>query len=530
MKALRSTTLALLWLLALAISWPAFFCFWKFTAEDAFIVCRYAENLADFGVMHFNPGEPVQVFTSPLHVILESLLYLATGSSLVSWKISSVALWVLCILIAISACGKKPIPSLVVVTLLALPPCAVLWAIGGLETAMLALWITSMTAIVIRERFDFPELFGVLILAAAAFLTRYDSVVFTIPLAAQAILSNGKPQQIAAALGGAAIAPVVWLAFAWNEFGDIFPTSFYTKTPALHLPTTGENLIYVSQWLVLCGLVPLSLPPVLWQALRRPQLSRRGPQPSDSQWLWLALTLEFAYTLTIATTHMMFCFRCFVPYLPSAALLAAAHYRSVDDNIENPASRTRWEWTAMSCLFLMILFDAAHLRHTCRHSLEGLTRFAGEYRSIGARDYSLEFLRILREQAEEIKRDWATRPASAFREPRIFTFAAGVMPHAYRSAYIYEVLISYRHHYPYSVKWAADYIHLMAPRHGPVEKQLVKPLKEYEIVSEREMIFDGSLEKLMVFYDPNPDPHNLPRRVTDPLSSVKSSSHTGLPR
>jgi len=526
MKTLRLTTLSFLWFLALTIGVYAFICFWNFTAEDAFIVCRYAENLGDFGTIHFNRGEPVQAFTSPLHVILESLLYLASGSSLIPWKILSLAAWILCVLITVAACGRQPIPSLAVVTLLALPPSAVLWTVGGLETAMLALWVTSMTAIVCRERFDFPQILAVLILAAASFLTRYDSVIFTIPLAACAMLRNGNPKQIAAASLCAATAPLAWLAFAWNEFGDILPTSFYAKPPTLHLPTIGKNLIYVVQWLIFCGLVPLSLLPVLWQGLRRNRVCRQLPQPSSFRWLWMALGLVFAYSLTIATTHMMFCFRCFVPYLPSAAMLAAWQYRNVADNIESTKRQTRWEWTAMSCLFLMILFNAAHLWHTWRHSLEGFTLVVGEYRSIGARDYSLRFLRILREQAEEIRRDWATRRASAFREPRIFTFAAGVLPHAYRSAYIYEVLISYRHHYPYSVKWAADYIHLMSPRHGPVEKQLVKPLSEYKLVSEHEMIFDGSLEKLMVFYDPNPDPHTLPRRVSDPAPSIKNS--TGL--
>ncbi len=44
--------------------------FAAFTADDAYIVARYAVNARDAGEWVFNPGEPVSALTSPLHGLL----------------------------------------------------------------------------------------------------------------------------------------------------------------------------------------------------------------------------------------------------------------------------------------------------------------------------------------------------------------------------------------------------------------------------------------------------------------------------
>ena len=60
--------------LAAITSWH----FAAFTADDAYIVARYAVNARDAGDWAFNPGEPVSALTSPLHgLMLTGLSFLA---------------------------------------------------------------------------------------------------------------------------------------------------------------------------------------------------------------------------------------------------------------------------------------------------------------------------------------------------------------------------------------------------------------------------------------------------------------------
>ena len=44
--------------------------YFNFTAEDAYITYRYAENFVNIGSLVYNVGEPINAMTSPLHAIL----------------------------------------------------------------------------------------------------------------------------------------------------------------------------------------------------------------------------------------------------------------------------------------------------------------------------------------------------------------------------------------------------------------------------------------------------------------------------
>jgi hypothetical protein len=60
------------------------------------------------------------------------------------------------------------------------------------------------------------------------------------------------------------------------------------------------------------------------------------------------------------------------------------------------------------------------------------------------------------------------------------------------------------------LRGASDYVHVLTPRHGPVERHLVKPVDQYELVSSHEIVFDGQPEQMLVFFDPNPTLARLP--------------------
>ena len=66
--------------------------YFDFTAEDAYITYRYAENWVNTGSLVYNDGEPINAMTSPLHAVLSSALFFVTGNTVLSNKILSLVL------------------------------------------------------------------------------------------------------------------------------------------------------------------------------------------------------------------------------------------------------------------------------------------------------------------------------------------------------------------------------------------------------------------------------------------------------
>src|SRR5574339_305871 len=125
--------LELVILILIAIS--AIFYF-NFTAEDAYITYRYAENWVNTGSLVFNEGEPINAMTSPFHAVLSAALFFATGNTVLSNKIISIVLLLLSTLLVWYRYRNDP-PFQVLALILLLPPCVTIWAFGGLETPIL---------------------------------------------------------------------------------------------------------------------------------------------------------------------------------------------------------------------------------------------------------------------------------------------------------------------------------------------------------------------------------------------------------
>src|SRR5215207_11477917 len=69
--------------------------YFNFTAEDAYITYRYAENWVNTGSLVYNEGEPINAMTSPLHALLSAALFFVTSNTVLSNKIISLVLLLL---------------------------------------------------------------------------------------------------------------------------------------------------------------------------------------------------------------------------------------------------------------------------------------------------------------------------------------------------------------------------------------------------------------------------------------------------
>jgi hypothetical protein len=486
--------------------------YFNFTAEDAYITYRYAENWVNTGSLVYNEGEPINAMTSPLHAVLSAALFFVTGNTVLSNKIISFVLLLLSGLLVWYRYRKHPHLQVLALILL-LPPCVLLWTFGGLETPILLFLATA--AVILADRpppFRLNLLCVIFFLAGLAFLTRYDSILFFLPLTLYVASKTRPIEYVFIALAGAAILPLAWFLVSIYYYGDLLPTSFYVKTPRGNLSALILNGVYISSYLLYVGIIPVvALVFVLLMPKQR-TIDTLYRHLKSFWWLYLGLFLEILYGLTMATHHMMFSFRFFVPYLPSTAIIVVDILRRASENRQVDLTTGRPAYLFTGFLLCLVFFQIYQNVYTYYRSINGIA-LIGEYRSLGIRDY-VSYMQILEQEALDIEEHWETIHAESGRAPRIITYAAGMLPYTYRDSYIYEKLVSYRHcHQRYQQGLHADYIHIVAPRLGQVDQQLPRSEGSYDLVSSYEMFFDGSTQNFLVYYNPEPEEHNLSLRI-----------------
>jgi arabinofuranosyltransferase len=519
-KVLRVRILPILIFFGLTVS-----LFFPFSAEDAFITYRYAENLATTGAFVFNEGEPITALTSPLHGLLSTLLFVLTGQTVLFNKFLGIALLLAAARMVWTRYQDQPLLQPLVAALTLFPSCIVLWTVGGLETPILLFLVTAATVVAADPNAPTRgHVCLVFFLAGAAFLTRFDSVLFMVPLALFVALRARTGRDIAIATVVGAALPAAWLLISWRYYGDILPTSYYSKTPRGNPSVMLRNGRYIVSYLFLAGILPVLLFSIAlfprWRTMWQTLVGRFKAM----WWVYLGIAAQLLYGLTMAQTHMMFSFRSFVPYLPAFAIVAADLLgRAMEARQFSTARRAS---ILTSTILGLMALQGFQVAYTYDRSVNGYYP-RGEYRRTGVRQYAT-YLDVLRKQGEEVRDHWTTMSERQGRSPRIFTFAGGVLPYTYRDSYVYETLVSYRHCYREEdlieaanmwiktntdLRLSADYIHIKTPWHGSIKDQLPLPEEKFSLVSSHEIIFEGEEVSFLVFYNPAPAPHTLTNRI-----------------
>jgi hypothetical protein len=482
--------------------------YFNFTAEDAYITYRYAENWVNTGSLVYNEGEPINAMTSPLHAVLSATLFFVTGNTVLSNKTISLILLLISVLFVWFR-FRKHLHLQVLALILLFPPCVLLWTFGGLETPILLFLATSTAILALRPPpFSLNLLCVIFLLAGLAFLTRYDSILFFLPTTLYVASKARSIKHIFIAFAGAIILPLAWIFVSISYYGDLLPTSFYVKTPDGNLWNLIFNGRYIASFLLYIGTIPVVALVFFLLVPKYRTIDVLYRHFKNLWWLYIGLLLEILYGLTMATQHMMFSFRFFVPYIPSTVILVVDLLRHASEATEVDLTTGRPAYLLTGFLLGLMLFQLYQNVYTYDHSVNGISSI-GEYRALSVRDY-VSFMQILNREALDIENDWKTRNGDSNRRPRIITFAAGMLPYTFRDSYIYEQLLSYRHcHQRYKQGLYADYLHILAPRQGSVNEQLPRSEGSYYLVSDYEMFFDGSMQKFLVYYNPKPETHNL---------------------
>ncbi len=222
------------------------------TIDDAYITFRYARNLAEGLGFVYNPGQPVLGTTTPLYTLLMAL----------SWGIGFHDLPLVALLLNAVAdagtalllygLGRRLAESRLVATGVglawAISPMSVTFAIGGMETSVVILFLVASFSAYLAGR-SRPAA----ALMALAILTRPDALIAAGLLGADMIVrpwaaaGGSRPANLLrrlpwaeGAILGAILAP--WLLFATCYFGSPLPQSVQAKVNAYHLEPTAATI------------------------------------------------------------------------------------------------------------------------------------------------------------------------------------------------------------------------------------------------------------------------------------------------
>ncbi|MEO1163568.1 MAG: hypothetical protein AAFV98_07295 [Chloroflexota bacterium] len=483
--------------------------FFHFTVDDAYIVGRYAENLAMGNGLVFNIGEPVSALTSPLHALLATGLFIVTGSSVGVWKIVSLCLVIISLLALVRRLWKYPIALIIFVPITFTAAPIWMWSIGGLETGLLLFIVTMMGLVVDGLQKNPVRNFWLLcILAGTAVITRYDAVLFAAPVVIAAAWQVRDLKLILPAYIAGGLITLSWLVFAYTYYGDILPVSFYVKSPTADPIILFVNAFYIIIFLILIPVIPYLL---LANVLRRAH--RDVPKEyTASHWqdniVWygviLGLSLKLLYGLTMATTtHMMFSMRFFVPYIPLLAWLVSMYIVRFTNVLNQSSEQRNFLYFVLAIMWCLPIANSIYTYTT---SLNGMNM--GEYTDQGLGEYTLILTDTFDRQADIIAEHWENLEDTPDRLVRINTYVAGLLPYNLRDSYIIEALVSYRHADCGLPRETADYISVMA-------SFLDTPIPDHfilldEIIFPANRALDSSL-----YYNPSPLPNNMPPRITD---------------
>ena len=240
MRALGGASLFLALAYYAALAWT----FRQYTADDAFVYFRYAENLAEGHGLVFNVGERVYGNTS---LLWTALLALAIGGGLPvvgAAKVAGAVAGALCILLVYRAAqhvgGREAILApLLFAGFIDLP----YWAVSGMDTAVFAA-ISALALLLTLQGLHSRSPAWAAAAWALAGLTRPEGILVG-ALAVGYLLWARRADRVRQLLLTAAVflLPLLaWLVFAWWYFGDPIPTTYWAKRldrwTALHRAST----------------------------------------------------------------------------------------------------------------------------------------------------------------------------------------------------------------------------------------------------------------------------------------------------
>jgi hypothetical protein len=291
--------------------------------DDAFISFRYAENMAAGHGLVYNPGEPVEGYTTFLWVFLLGIGK-AIGFELVllSRALGSVFALGCLLLVAFADRGVSLLNHRqAIVAVLFLGTCGAFspWAISGMEVTLFMLLVTAAVLLYLRAQRTENSNRGLALTGLAcalAALTRPEGlIVFGV------IFLNQLYDSLTRKNAGVIYLAVAFLAgyvpyFVWRYayYGYLLPNTFYAK-----VGSTAAQIVRGGEYALKFALAALNL---LLLAFLPLLLRRWWRQHAELRILPMMILVFAAYTIVVGGDCMP-AYRFFAPVLPLLCLQAA---------------------------------------------------------------------------------------------------------------------------------------------------------------------------------------------------------------
>lgn len=296
-----------------------------FIHDDALISLRYAQNLAQHGVLHWNLGEPVEGYTNLLFVLLSSaLIKIGVDPIFAARSINIAALAAMLFLFATLVRHlTSGLAATVGMCLIGASMPLILWCFGGLEAPFLALWILLLCILTHHMILQGPNLILTVIAAAVAglaYLTRPDAAIIAGVAALFLWLGTGLNRRgfWAATLFSAVFLMIVAAHVGWRimTYSEFLPMTLYAKAVGIPSLSTLFGLNYIRNFTLQTPFVPLLA--VLALAAGRATKAHR-----PLMFMATVLIVYSVYLVRIGGDHMLQ-YRLLAPLIPIVALMLAA--------------------------------------------------------------------------------------------------------------------------------------------------------------------------------------------------------------
>lgn len=476
-----------------------------FTADDSYILLRYAENFVKYGELSFNHGERINALTSPLHAIITIILFFLSGGYILhTGKLLMCILLFASVFLIAKPYKKYPYLYILPFAVLLLSPFVLMWTVGGLETILLLFLITWLCTESMAAATP-GQLYKLCIIAGLAFLTRFDSVLFTAPFLVIyyyfrfSIIKSICTFFLAIILY--VILPVFWLTFALFYFHDPLPTSFYHK---LSRTFNFDTVVYCLRFFLYMGFIPFYGLGILL-LYRNNNLKYFTAHFKRYAHIHLALLVITLYGFTNAQAHMMFGHRMLLPYSAALILIMLDVLKEIYKREAGKAFSGKGIYVVLLGLFAG--FQLFHCAYVYFKSVNGITN-SGEYRQLSLHAYKHNFLQVMEDGAKDLQKHILTQPKFKNKPPTFVTFAEGVIPYRIPDLYTYGQLVSLRKNdvvFDYYLIKNSDYTHLTSPEQQVFIDSILQIPDTYKVISKHIFPFNGKKTTFYIFYNTAPE-------------------------
>lgn len=210
---------------------------YAFVQDDAYVFLRYARNLMEGYGPVWNPGDRVEGYTSPLWLLILTILFLFTSQPEGFLQVPTITLGLGTLALTYhlgSRLGGARTVGLVAAVLLAVDRTFAVWSTSGMDTRLYGFLTLSVVAVAMRKDSD-RTITGALtvgVVAVLLSLARPEGLMLSALALAFLLLRGSGDVKPKYALAGVALwAGGVSIHVAWRiwYYGRLLPNTFYAK-------------------------------------------------------------------------------------------------------------------------------------------------------------------------------------------------------------------------------------------------------------------------------------------------------------